>query len=187
MVARLPALPDLAAHARRLFQHLLANADRRPAVTHDVLVQVLAGAHAEEESSRHQRGGGGCGLRHDHRVNPHRRARHAGAHAQAVSYLGDTAEHAPHEGTVALFVHPRMEVVGDEREGEPGLLGLTRLTDEIARPELFAGQLVPELHHATRVCNPVATDAGGSLGLMMGTSASRSSLASAKRAPMQST
>ncbi len=63
----------------------------------------------------------------DSRVDPNGGAGDAGADAQALGLHRDAAEHGPDERAVPLSVDPWMEVVGDEREGEPGLLCTARV------------------------------------------------------------
>jgi hypothetical protein len=60
------------------------------------------------------------------------------AELQLLGGLGDAADDAPDERTLALLVDPRVKVVGDQREGESGVLGPGRVAHEIARPLLFA-------------------------------------------------
>ena len=61
-----------------------------------------------------------------------------GADDQLVGGLGDGTEHAPHERAVRMALDPRVEVVGDEREREAGLLGGAGVGHEVARAVLLA-------------------------------------------------
>ena len=60
-----------------LLEHLEPLLVARPAVAEDVLVQVLAGADAEEEPARHERGARRRSLRDDRGMDPDQRARDA--------------------------------------------------------------------------------------------------------------
>ena len=125
------ALPQLADDLHGLLQHGEADVGRRPVVTEDVLVEVLAGAHAEEEASRHHRRRRGRGLG-DHRgVDAHGGTGDAGAEAQPLGGVGDAADDAPYERALALGVGPRVIVVGHEGELEACVLGCRREADEI--------------------------------------------------------
>jgi hypothetical protein len=53
---------------------------------------------------------------------------------------------APHERAVALRLDPRVVVVADPESFEPRLLGHPGLLDQRPRPELLAGEEVPDLH-----------------------------------------
>src|SRR2546423_34267 len=55
MVALHPAFPQPADDLDRLLEHLRSDVVLGPAVAEDVLVEVLAGADAQEEATRHQR------------------------------------------------------------------------------------------------------------------------------------
>ena len=59
-------------------EHLVAHADRRPALADDVLVEVLAGAEPEPEAVAGQDLHGRRLLRDDRRVVAQRRAGHVG-------------------------------------------------------------------------------------------------------------
>ena len=115
-----------------------------------MLVQVLAGADAEEEpAGQHRRRRRGR-LGDDRRMDPDGRARDAGADDADVSVAcAIAAEDGPHERALALAIDPWMEVVRDQREREPRLLGRCRVLDEIERRMLLARERVPELdaHH----------------------------------------
>ena len=83
------ALPEEPDHRDGLLQHLEPLVPRRPAVAEDVLVQVLAGADAEEEAARHHRRRGRRRLGDDRRVDADRRAGDAGAEPQPLGRVGD--------------------------------------------------------------------------------------------------
>lgn len=62
-------------------EHFSALFRSRPALSHDVLVEVLAGAEPQEEPAVEQLGGGRRGLRHQGRMDALDWAsRHRGAH-----------------------------------------------------------------------------------------------------------
>jgi hypothetical protein len=103
-----------------------------------VLVQVLPRTDAEEESAWKHRGCGGRRLGDDGRMQANRRARHPGADAEALRRHGNRAEHTPHEGALPLAIDPRMEVVGDQSEGEASVLRQARMLDEVERTVLLA-------------------------------------------------
>src|SRR5438477_7238578 len=142
------ALPEEPDHGDSLFEHLLADVRRRPSAANDVLVEVLTCPNAEEETILEHEGDGGGGLRDDRRVDAYTRARDARADAKPFRGLRDSAEDRPHEGALPLRVDPGMEVVGDQSEGEAGLLGLRREFDERARAVFLTGELVAELEHS---------------------------------------
>src|SRR3954447_14454372 len=96
------ALPELTHDLDGFLEHLLADGGGWPAVAEDVLVQVLARPDAEEEATTHHQRSGSCGLGHDRRVDPDRRARHARAERHLVRDLCNPADHAPHEWAVPL-------------------------------------------------------------------------------------
>jgi hypothetical protein len=103
-----------------------------------VLVQVLAGAQAQEEAPRHHGRRRRRRLRDDRRVDAHRGTGHAGAKAQALGSVGDRADHAPDERAVALAVDPGVKVVGDQREGEADLLGAPGVAHQVVGRVFFA-------------------------------------------------
>ena len=115
-----------------------------------VLVERLSGTEAEKEPVVEQQGRRRSRLRDDRRMHSHRRAGHADSDLKAFGDGGDGAEDAPHEGAVSLRADPRVEVVGDRHEIEPGLLCSPRIGDEVARRMLFARQRVPERSHGRR-------------------------------------
>ena len=131
------AFPQLADHADRLLEHLEPFLVAGPPVAQDVLVQILARPHAEEEAAGHELRARRGRLRDDRRVQAHRRARDSRTQDQRVGRLRDCADRAPHEWALALGVQPRMEVIGDEREAEARLLGTTRIGDELGRRQLL--------------------------------------------------
>src|SRR6185369_9225795 len=56
----------------------------------------------------------------------------------------DPAEHRPGERALALAIQPRMEVIGQEGELEPGLLGTDGVADEVEWSVLLAREGIPE-------------------------------------------
>ena len=75
-----------------------------------MLVERLTAAHAQPEAAAQLNGGGGGGLRDDRGMHPERRAGDGGGHRQC-RHLGQRAQNAPDERTLALFVVPWVEVV----------------------------------------------------------------------------
>jgi hypothetical protein len=148
------ALPEQPHHLDRLLQHLEPLVGRRPLVAQDVLVEVLARAHAEEEPARHQTRARRGRVGHDRWMDADHRARDAGPEAQPLGRLRDRADHAPHERAVALRVDPRVVVVGDEREAEPRLLRRPSVGRELGRSVLLGGQGVAELHGVRDTSSP---------------------------------
>lgn len=139
-----PQQPD---HGDRLLEHLETRAARRPACADDVLVQILPGAEPEHEASRQQGRGRRGRLRDDRGVDADRRARDRRADDDAARRLRDRAKGGPRERTLPLPRRPRVEVVRQQREGEPGLLGTRGERGELGRAELLGGELVPDLDH----------------------------------------
>jgi hypothetical protein len=138
------ARPELADHVQGLLEHLRANRPVGPRLAQDVLVEAFARPDAEEEPPGQQGRGGGGGLGDDRRVDPHRRTRYAGADDESLRRVGDRAEDAPDERTLALSVDPRVEVVGDEGEVEAAPLREDGMVDEVPRRVLLARQGVAE-------------------------------------------
>ena len=94
-----------------------------------MLVEVLAGADAEEEAARQHRGGGRGGLGDDRRVDAEYGARDAGADRDSLRRLGDAPEDAPDERALALAVDPGVEVIRDQGEVKSRLLGTRGVAD----------------------------------------------------------
>ena len=140
------AAEQLADDLDSLLEHLEPLVGARPAVAEHVLVQVLAGADAEEEAPSEQRLGRRCGVGDDRRVQADQRAGHRGADPDPVRRLGDRAEHAPDERAVALRVDPRMDVIGDQREREAGRFGALGVLDEGVWALFFRREPVADLH-----------------------------------------
>src|SRR5439155_20245202 len=115
-----PALPELPDHCNRLTEHGLADIDRRPALTYDVLVEVFATAQAEEETARHEGGDRRCCLGDDRGMDADDGTGHAGADVDGAGLHRDGAEHTPDEGAFTLDIEPGMEVVGNHRYLEAG-------------------------------------------------------------------
>ena len=137
----------------RLGQHLLADRRPRPAVAEDVLVQVLAGSHAQEEAALEHLLGGRGGLGDYRRVDPDQGTGDAGADAKPAGRLGDGAERRPDEWTLALLVDPRVVVVGDRGEAEARLLGHRGLSHQRPRSVLLAGETEADLHLEADISN----------------------------------
>jgi hypothetical protein len=116
------ALPHLADHRDGLLQHVEPGVHWRPVVAQNVLVQGLPGAHAESEAAAHQLLTGSRGLRDDHRMQAYRPTRHRGLEPQVAGRPGNAANHGPDKRGMALLVEPGVEVVGDPRGTEAGLL-----------------------------------------------------------------
>ena len=110
------ATPEETDDFNGLFEHLEPDVDVGPVRSQDVLVQVFAGAHAEEKASgqhRRRRCGGLC----DHRrMDPDQRAGDAGPQPQPAGGLSDRPDDRPHKWTLPLPLGPWVEVVRDQRE-----------------------------------------------------------------------
>ena len=137
----------------RLGEHFPANPRRWPALGRHMLVESLARADTQHESSFTLHCGGRRRLRHDGRVNPDQWARYRSGDRQR-SRLTERADDRPHEGTVALFVKPGMEMVRNPQALESGLFGLLRQPHQFTRAELFTGQEIADTHHVFPIPGP---------------------------------
>ena len=140
------ARPQLAHERDRLLEHVEAKVGWRPTVTQHVLVQVLAGADAQEEAAGQHRCGCGGGLRHDRGMDAHRGTGDARADLELVGDGGDATQDAPDERALPLPIDPWVEVVGDECERKARLFRQLRMPHEVERTMLLARQRVSELH-----------------------------------------
>ena len=138
--------PELADRVDRLLEHLEPLVRRRPLRARHVLVEVLAGADAEEEPPAQHHLRRRRRLGDDRRVDPDQRARDRRPEADPLGRRGDAADHAPDERALALLVDPRVEVVGDEDVLEARLLGAPRVRDEVVRRMLLRGEPVADFH-----------------------------------------
>ena len=129
-------------------EHLVAHADRRPALADDVLVEVLAGAEAEAEAPAGEDLHGRGLLRDDRRVVAQDRARHVGHQPDALGGMGRGAEDRPRVARVALGLQPRLVVVADHREVEARLLGPLDVAHQLVGARLLAHHRVAEFRHA---------------------------------------
>lgn len=100
-----------------------------------MLVQVLAGAHAQDEAPGHHPRARRGGLGDNGRVHAEARAHHRGADGQPARGVRDAADHAPHERTLVLLVDP--SALG--QPGEP---------DEVIGTEFLARALVANVDDA---------------------------------------
>ena len=141
--------PEEAHYFDRFLEHLAPNRRSGPALSENVLVQILARPHAQEEAARQHRGRGGRGLRDDRGVEAHRRARDARADDELIRGERDPTEGGPDERALALSVDPGVEVVRDEREREARLLGACRIPDEVEGTVLLARDRISEFHVAS--------------------------------------
>jgi hypothetical protein len=132
------ASPELADHANGLLEPFQPHRGRGPRIAEDVLVQILAAAHAEEEPSGHQCGRRGSGLRDDGRMNPRGRAGDARPEPERLRHASDRADHAPNERAVSLTRYPRVVVIGDQRKAKPCFLAADRVPHE-RRGRMFFG------------------------------------------------
>jgi hypothetical protein len=138
MITLVAALPEKTDDLDSLFEAGLTHFGFRPALPDDVLVEIFTGPDAQKESTGHERGGGGGRLRDDRGVDAHARACHRRADGETLGRLRDSAQDAPHEGTLTLPVGPGMKVIGDEGEAEPGVLRHLGVANEVGRRLLFA-------------------------------------------------
>jgi hypothetical protein len=122
-VDALLAVEQPADDLHRLGEHLVADADRRPVLAGDVLVEVLAGAQPEGEAVAREDLQRGRLLGDDRRVIADRRTRHVGHEPDALGGVRRGPEDRPGVAGVALLGHPRLEVVRADRELKAGRLG----------------------------------------------------------------
>jgi hypothetical protein len=94
----------------------------------------FAGAEPEDKAVLAQHCHGRRALRDDRWVVAHDRAGDRCHQLDLPRGLGGGPEHRPRERRMALFVEPRKEMVGNRREGEPGLLGTDRVADQGGGP-----------------------------------------------------
>jgi hypothetical protein len=141
-MALVAALPEKTDDLDGLLETGLTHFRFWPALPDDVLVEILAGPDSQKESAGHERGGGGGRLRNDRGVDAHARAGDRSADDEALGRLRNGAQDAPHEGALPLPVDPRMEMIGDEGEAEPGVLRNLGVPNEVGRRLLFARELV---------------------------------------------
>lgn len=66
-------------------------------------------------------------------LHSHGWARHANAHADLIGGIRNRPKHAPYERAMALLGDPRMKMIRDRDEIEPGLLGDNGQFDEFGR------------------------------------------------------
>ena len=135
----------------RLAEHLVALADRGPALADDVLVEVLARAEAEPEAPAGQDLHRRRLLRHHRRVVAQDRARHVGHEADALGRVGGRAEDRPRVARVPLLLEPRRVVVADHGEVEARAFGVLEVADKPVGPRLLAHHRVAEVRHAADV------------------------------------
>src|ERR1041384_6349375 len=140
----LTAAPQQPDHIDRFAQHFEPDVGRRPSVSRDVLVQILARTHAKHESSGHNRRHSCCRLRNDHRMNSKGRARDTGADSKTLCGMGYCANDAPHKRTLTLLLSPRMEMVRDHRKGEAGFLSALRIANQLVRCVFLATEFVSD-------------------------------------------
>src|SRR5205823_4078088 len=140
--------PELADHVYGFLESFESNARRRPGIAEDVLVQILAAAHAEEKPPRHESSRRGRGLSDDRRMDPRGRAGDARPECQRLRRVGDRADHAPNERTLWLARHPRVVVIGDQRKAKPGFLAADRVPHERGGWVFFGPQRIANFGHA---------------------------------------
>jgi HSP20 family molecular chaperone IbpA len=123
--------------------------DRRPPLAGDVFVEVLTRAETKEEPARHHVRHGGGGLRHDGRMDSDE-----GEVTPVPTCSRSVAWAIPPSAAQTngpLSVDPGVVLVGDQGEGEAGLLGAAGCSDQVARPELPRRKGVTELRDVTAV------------------------------------
>ena len=62
-------------------------------------------------------------------------------------HLGQRAQNAPDERTLALFVVPRVEVIRYPQRVKTGFLGSSGLRDQVVGIELFAAEEITDMRH----------------------------------------
>src|SRR5690606_24219387 len=137
-----PTLPEQADHLYSFLQPRLTVGYRRPSITEDVLVQVLAAADAERKPAGQERCRRRGRLGDARRMGPSGGAGDGCDDLQTIRPLRDGAEHAPHEGAMALAIDPGVVVVGDAGEAEARRLGSLGVIDERRRAVLLASERV---------------------------------------------
>jgi hypothetical protein len=105
---------------------------------HNVLVQSLAGSHAEHESIGHQRRDRRRGLGDNRRVVAEGRAGDARSDPEPRRRGRDASEHAPDERALALRLDPWVEVVGDHCVFEADRFGALGKRNEVRCRMFFA-------------------------------------------------
>src|SRR4051794_4902811 len=130
-------------------ESLVTDVRRGPALSDDVLVEVLAGAEAEGEPALAQQLHRGGLLGDDGRVVAEGRAGDVGHQRDPRRRPRGGAEHRPRIGRVALLVEPWEVVVGDDGEVEAGGLGGDHVVDQLARAGLLAHHRVAPLGHGS--------------------------------------
>ena len=130
-----------------LAQHVVAPRDRRPALTDDVLVEVLAAAQPEgeppvgEDLQRRRL------LRDDRRVIADRRAGDVREQFDPVSGVRHGTEHRPRVGRMALGGQPRRVVVAAHLEVEARAFRRNGIADKLFWSALFCHQGVAKARH----------------------------------------
>jgi hypothetical protein len=127
-----------------LLEHVLPLRHGRPALAGDVLVEVLAGAEAEDEPAVGQELHGGRLLRDDRRVVALDRAGDVGRQFHPRRGVRHGAQHRPRVRRVALLCQPGRVMVTGDLEVEADLLGPYGVPDQILRPALLRHQRVSE-------------------------------------------
>ena len=146
LVCVVATAPQRADDLDRLLEHFVADVHRRPPAADDVFVQVLAGPNAEPEASiAHHRDGRRL-LGHDRRVVADRRAGDERDELDSLRLRGER-EHAPGIRAVVVREQPRVEVVGDGDEVEPGRFGARSLCEQLVRVVELAHQAVAVRGH----------------------------------------
>lgn len=104
-----------------LGEHLVAHAHSRPALTDDVLIEILPRAEPEPETVAGQDPDGGRLLGHDRWVVTQGRTGHVGHETDPLGGLRGGTEDRPRVARVSLLVEPGLEVVAGDREVKAGL------------------------------------------------------------------
>src|SRR5690606_16147643 len=141
--------PELADEGHRLPQPGEALLAGGPRDAERRLVERLPRADTEDDATRVQAPEGGERLSDDGRVVAERRGEDGRAEDDALGAGTDRPEPGQRRGGVPAVVPPRLEVVGDERRLEPGLLGLDDVVRELLRRELLRRRLVPDPQHGS--------------------------------------
>ena len=140
----------------RLFEHLATDLERWPAPPDDVLVQVLAGADAEEEAPVEHDVRGRRGLRDDRGMHADDRTGDPGPDGE-LRRRRDPTDDRPDERALTLPVDPRMEVIGELHVRKTHRLGALRRADDLVRAVLLTRDPKADLHSLARCSERAAT------------------------------
>ena len=129
----------------------MTGADRRPARTCDVLVEVFAGPQPEPEPIPGENSERRSLLRDDRRVIPDRRTGDVGHQADRLGRVRGRAEDRPGVTGVPLLGQPRLVMIRADREIKAGGFRRDHVADEAIRAGLLGHHRVAERGHRASV------------------------------------